>query len=119
MGGPSCRSPTVNSPKLLEFIMGPQSTPLPEYEKPPVSEVVLSVEFLPLPNWRGPHAGLYWSRINNEYPNVDVQPPLPSQIERFGERFWQRPAVRLQMLDADQNRYWFLSNPPTRLIQVQ
>jgi uncharacterized protein (TIGR04255 family) len=94
-------------------------SPLPEFEKPPVSEVAMGVEFLPLANWRSPHAGLYWGRINKEYPQTEVQPPLPSQIEKFGEEFWAQPAFRVELANPDSNRSWFLADPATKLVQVQ
>jgi uncharacterized protein (TIGR04255 family) len=94
-------------------------TTLPEFENPPVSEVALSVQFSPLENWRSAHAGLYWGRINKNYPHTDTQPPLPSQIEKFGAEFWQRPMVRVEFANPDIGRSWFISDPPTKLIQVQ
>jgi uncharacterized protein (TIGR04255 family) len=99
--------------------MTADSAPLPEYERPPVSEVALSIEFSPLQNWRSPHAGIYWAQVQKEYPNTEVQAPLPSQIEKFGESQWQRPRPRVEMLNPDMNRFWFLSEPPNRLVQVQ
>jgi uncharacterized protein (TIGR04255 family) len=99
--------------------MRKQPASLPEFEYPPVSEVALSVEFQPLENWRSPHAGLYWARISSDYPHTDVQAALPSQIEEFGEKFWQRPGVRFEIVNPDVSRFWFLAEPPTRLIQVQ
>jgi uncharacterized protein (TIGR04255 family) len=95
------------------------STPLPEFEEPPISEVALSVEFAALENWRSPHAGLYWSRIKDTYPSTETQPPLPSQIEKFGVEFWQRPGVRVELISPDIARFWFVAEPPTNLIQVQ
>jgi len=93
--------------------------PLPEFESPPVSEVALSVEFLPLPAWRSSHAGLYWSYIRKDYPHTDVQPPVPSQIEKFGEGLWQPPMLRFEVSNADVTRSWFIAEDRTRLIQVQ
>jgi uncharacterized protein (TIGR04255 family) len=95
------------------------ATPLPEFEDPPVSEVALSVQFAPLETWRSPHAGLYWSRISAHYPHTDTQPPLPSQTEKFGIEFWQRPMVRVEIANPDIGRFWFVADPPTKLIQVQ
>jgi uncharacterized protein (TIGR04255 family) len=99
--------------------MGPQPAPLPEYDNPPVSEVALSIEFTPLMKWRSPHAGLYWGQINREYPQTEAQPPIPSQIEKFGEAFWQKTPLQFQMLTGDMNRYWFVAAPGTHLIQLQ
>lgn len=93
---------------------------LPEFQNPPVSEVALSVEFLPLQRWLSPYAGLYWDQISNEYPGIAVHAPLPSQIEKFGGEFWQnRATMRVALPSPDFNRVWFLSEPPTRLIQIQ
>lgn len=99
--------------------MSETKDPLPEFSKPPVSEVALSVEFEPLPNWRSPHAGLYWGLINSQYPNTEVQPPLPSQIEKFDEQTVQVPTVRVELLNPDISRFWFLADPANWLIQVQ
>src|SRR5438132_13880540 len=93
--------------------------PLPEFESPPVSEVALSIEFLPLPAWRVSHAGLYWSHIRKDYPHTDVQPPIPSQIEKFGEGLWQPPLLRFEISNPDVTRSWFITEDRTRLIQIQ
>jgi uncharacterized protein (TIGR04255 family) len=95
------------------------SGPLPEFESPPVSEVALSVEFLPLPDWRGSHAGLYWSHIRKDYPRTDVRPPIPSQIEKFGEGLWQPPLLRIEISNPDVTRSWFITEDRTRLVQIQ
>jgi uncharacterized protein (TIGR04255 family) len=92
---------------------------LPEFENPPVSEVALSVAFSPLPQWQSPHAGLYWGRIRSRYPHTEVHPPIPSQIEQFGDQFWQTPMVSFQIAEADIARTWFLAEPKTHIIQVQ
>lgn len=100
--------------------MNAGTAPLPEFENPPISEVALSVEFAPLENWRSPHAGLYWGQINKTYPKTEVQAPLPSQVEKYGEEFWQnRPGIRIELANPDISRFWFLSDPPTKLIQIQ
>jgi hypothetical protein len=67
------------------------ATPLPEFEDPPVSEVSLSVVFAALVNWRSAHAGLYWNRINSQYPHTETHPPLPTQIEQFDPDIIHRP----------------------------
>lgn len=97
-----------------------KQAPLPEYNSPPVSEVVLSVEFLPLSKWRSSHAGRYWSQISDEYPDTEEKPPLPSQIEKFGTELRQiQNLPRIEMVDANSTRVWFIGNPASRLIQVQ
>jgi uncharacterized protein (TIGR04255 family) len=92
---------------------------LPKFQRPPVSEVALSVQFSPLKDWRSPHAGLYWGRIQTRYPKTESHPPLPSQIERFGADFLEQPQFRIEIASPERARVWFLSEPPTYLIQVQ
>lgn len=98
-----------------------QDTNQPEFGRPPVSEVAISVQFVPLDNWRGPHAGLYWSRISADYPNTEVQPPLLSLVERFGVDFWQREQpIQIRLAGPNpQMRTWFIGKQPTDLVQVQ
>ena len=95
------------------------ASPLPEFDRPPVSEVALSIEFLPLQGWRTPHSGLYWGRLQAQYPHTEVHPPLASQIEKYGEEFWQQPMIRVEVVNPDISRFWFLDDTRTRLIQVQ
>jgi len=96
-----------------------KSRPLPQFKKPPVSEVALSVQFSPLENWRSPHAGIYWGRIHDRYPRTETQPPLPSQIEKFGPDFPELPTVRFEVANLERVRFWFLGEPANELIQVQ
>lgn len=99
--------------------MAQGSAPLPEYATPPVSEVALSVAFAPLENWRAAHAGLFWGLIRSEYPLSEAQPPIPSQIERFGDDFFQTPTMTVDFADLDTARFWFLSEEGTNLVQIQ
>jgi uncharacterized protein (TIGR04255 family) len=103
----------------MALTTAPASSPLPEFDNPPVSEVAISVEFDPLEGWSSPHAGLYWGSIRTDYPHTEVQPPLPSQIEKFGEEFAQTPMLRVETVNPEIMRFWFLADPPTRLVQVQ
>lgn len=104
---------------LIRFILTGQVAPLPEFDRPPVSEVAISAEFDPLPKWKSSHAGLYWAQINATYPLTEVQPPLLSVPERFGEEMWRKPAVQVSMIDPDSSRFWFFSEQKDQLIQVQ
>src|SRR5258708_5390321 len=96
-----------------------EANPQPDFGKPPVSEVLMSVEFLPLQNWRPPHAGLYWGCIDAEYPKTDVQFPIASERERFGDEYWVNQKLRVELAQPESARYWFIGADPTRLIQVQ
>lgn len=95
--------------------------PLPEFTKPPVSEVALSVMFSPLEKWRSAHAGIYWSKIKDRYPLTENYPPIGNQIELFDQE--PKPiktmTFRVDVQNPDAQRYWFLAEPPTKLIQIQ
>jgi uncharacterized protein (TIGR04255 family) len=96
------------------------ATPLPEFTKPPVSEVALSVSFTPLEKWRSAHAGLYWSRIHTAYPLTEVHPPLPFSIETFeGKARASQMAIRVELANPDLQRYWFTTDPASRIVQIQ
>jgi uncharacterized protein (TIGR04255 family) len=92
--------------------------PLPEFDNPPVSEVALSVQFVPLAKWTAAHGGLFWAEVIADYPQADVQPPLVPQVERFGEEYWQRNLL-VEFGEPGAARFWFVGDPPSRLIQVQ
>ncbi|OYZ99648.1 MAG: hypothetical protein B7X99_07155 [Rhizobiales bacterium 17-65-6] len=95
----------------------PGSTP--EYGRPPVSEVALSIEFSPLERWTASQALLYGKLLQEDYPQMEIRPALPSQIEKFGDANWQAPQVRLEVMNPEANRFWFLAEPSNWLIQLQ
>lgn len=86
--------------------------PLPDFENPPVTETVLGVEFQPLSGWLIPHFGLFWERIREEYPHVQVVPPLGPSTEEGEEGVFVS-------VEAPPVRCWFLEPAKNRLIQVQ
>lgn len=92
---------------------------LPAFDRPPVSETALGVEFQPVPGWGVPHFGLFWSEIRSEYPRFEVQPPLASQIERFGSEPQVSPSLIVEFSDAGRSRCWFFHENNARLLQVQ
>jgi uncharacterized protein (TIGR04255 family) len=92
---------------------------MPEFNKPPVSEVAISVAFTPLKNWSSSHALLFGSMINNEYPKMELQAPIISEEEKFGEEFWQQGQLRFEYMSENTNRFWFMTEPSNWLVQVQ
>jgi len=92
--------------------------PLPAYDRPPVSETVLGIEFEPLRGWGIPHFGLFWNEIRADYPKFVVQPPLASQIERFGTDA-RVPALTVEFGDPGRARCWFFHENDVHLLQVQ
>lgn len=63
-----------------------------------------------------PHVGLFWSRIRGQYPACIIQPPLPDEIEMFGEH--EKRQVTLTLGPAN-IRTWFTGANQEWLIQVQ
>ncbi len=95
-------------------------TLLPDFERPPLTEVVLGVQFEPLPGFGSIHAGLFWERICERFPQVRERPPLPAVIERSGGRSSRALKVQWQVVDEPlPTRYWFLNDKGDQLIQLQ
>lgn len=93
---------------------GPLRT-LPDFENPPAVETYMGAYFDPLESWKVPHFGLFWNRIKNDYPKVEVRAPIPSRegVEfEFGVAGPQRE-LKIPI------RCWFINQDDTRLIQVQ
>jgi uncharacterized protein (TIGR04255 family) len=62
--------------------------------------------------WSVPHFGLYWERIREEYPHVQVEHPIASQEE-------VSKGLRVVAVAVPEVRCWFLEPTKNRLIQVQ
>jgi uncharacterized protein (TIGR04255 family) len=93
---------------------------LPEFDAPPVSEVVLGVQSTRL-SVTTPYLGMYWAEIRGRYPKVEMQPPLPPVIERFGSQpqtLGPPQGLRL-MTKPETLRCWFIDEAGSRLIQLQ
>jgi len=99
--------------------MGKNSYNLPEYTSPPVIETVLGVQFNPLSDFQIPHFGLYWSRIREQYPSFEIQPPLGSVFEQFGQKEAQKDVLVRIEKGPPGFRCWFKDQQQTHLIQVQ
>lgn len=87
-----------------------------KYNNSPVIETVLGVEFKPLIQWQIPHFGLYWNRIRSNYQLYAVQPPLPGQVEKFGEEV---NTLTITLGSQPEARCWFFDNKQDWLLQVQ
>lgn len=92
---------------------------LPDYEHPPVVETYLGVQFAPLAQFSIPHFGLYWAKIREEYPEIQVQPPLGPVIEQFGSGVFVQPKVGVEVVTVPELRCWFIEKSGTMLTQVQ
>ncbi len=93
---------------------------LPDYDDPPVVETVLGVQFAPLQGWGVPHFGLFWNEIKAEYPDFQVQPPLPSDVGvSVGLDMGPTTGPRVQVTAGVPVRCWFFDASRARLIQLQ
>jgi uncharacterized protein (TIGR04255 family) len=93
--------------------------PLPEFERPPVDEMVMGVQFDPLHNLHAAHLGLFWSRIQKEYPHTEDQTPLSPTVEPSDIKPSAPTVSAIALTVPPLPRCWFLSEDKTQLIQVQ
>ena len=99
--------------------MTQKPTNLPEYGNPPVTEVVIGIQFDTIDAFTVVHPGLYWQSIRDRYPKVNIQPPLSSVLEIFGD---QKPIIeaKIQLSPIPPlPRCWFLDDSQNRLVQLQ
>lgn len=89
---------------------------LPKYNNPPVIETVVGVEFEPIHSWQIPHFGLFWNRIRSNYQRFSVQPPLPEQVEKFGN---ERNTLTISLNPHPNARCWFFDKNGNWLLQLQ
>jgi len=93
--------------------------PFPKFDRPPVYETVLGVQFDPLKGFSIPHYGLYWGKIQRDYPRYEVHPPLSSAVEQFGSEAIKESKAGIELLTQPEARTWFLNEGETILLQVQ
>jgi uncharacterized protein (TIGR04255 family) len=93
----------------------PLKRTLPDFECPPAVETCLAIHFDPLEGWKLRHFWLFWEQIRQDYPTIEVHPPLA-----------QGPIVALGFEAVDPRkewdipiRCWLMNNDRTRLIQIQ
>ncbi len=93
---------------------------LPDFLKPPVVETVLGVEFAPLAGWDIRHFGLLWGLWQDEYPNFQVQPPLPPTEQPSPEsEFARNVIVSILGIAGPSVRAWYIDASETQLLQIQ
>jgi uncharacterized protein (TIGR04255 family) len=91
---------------------------LPTFDVPPVNEVAIGVDFAPIQGWNVTHYGLLYKHFIERYPNVLAQPPLPAQMETFGEKPPGFP-LSFSFSTAPDTRCWFIDSTDGQLLQVQ
>ncbi len=86
---------------------GPQDL---NFKTPPVVEVACGIRFAPLARLKMPHTGSFWSRIRDEYPNVEHAIPIADPTEfPLSDSVTGLPLPRV----------WFINAAESRLIQFQ
>lgn len=80
--------------------------PFPSYDSPPLNEVSIGLQFQPLERLKIPHFGLFWERIQKQFPNVEHAPPI---IGKNSEPSEWLPLPRV----------WFIDKSDTQLLQLQ
>ena len=83
------------------------------FKNPPIDELVIGAHFdPPLTALRSEHIGLLWTKLRDEFPNIEQREPLGGP-----ENQGMVPAVGGEFLVMP--RFWFVSADETNLIQVQ
>lgn len=91
---------------------------LPEFNNPPVIEVYCRIMFEKLVKLKAPHLGLFWPIIKSDFPDSDVKPNLPLNIETYGNEFYA--GQELQHFEIPQlPRTWFVSKDKSEVLQIQ
>jgi uncharacterized protein (TIGR04255 family) len=98
----------------------PRPPGLPDFTDPPLNEVVVSIQFATPQKYSEAYIREIWALFESDFPRVQEMPALPPTFEVFGGP--ELPAMRLNfgvLTGALRNRYWFLNENGTELIQYQ
>lgn len=91
---------------------------LPDFEEPPLVEVAVGLQFNAPPGYTSLYAGDVFKLFKDRFPKPVEQFPMPPSFELFGNSHPQAFQFNLQP-QIGVNRYWFLSNDESELIQFQ
>lgn len=92
---------------------------LPKFHNPPVTEVALAVQFESLTALRATQLSLLWQDVFRvRFPKIEEHPPRAPAFEEFGIMRPKTIGVEIEHKFPVQ-RFWFLNEPETELIQVQ
>ncbi|MCY3986900.1 MAG: TIGR04255 family protein [Candidatus Dadabacteria bacterium] len=81
-----------------------------KFQNPPINELIITTYFNPpISNLRNEHIGIFWSRINQDFPESSQQIPIGGAEQ----------IVDVQNEISPMPRYWFISKEKTNLLQVQ
>lgn len=87
-----------------------------KFQNPPVMEVACAVTFRLDRPLKSGHVGLYWSKVQDEFPRCEDASPIPAMFEATSNA----PAVTYQVLEMPElRRTWLLNSAGTHLLQLQ
>ncbi|MFN0316576.1 MAG: TIGR04255 family protein [Burkholderiales bacterium] len=97
-----------------------QETDLPNFSNPPIVETVLSIQFERLAAMRSVHFGLFWRRVQSQFPNTEERPPLDPIVEQAVRPIPRAVQVRFEAVETLRlPRFWLLNTAGTEMIQIQ
>ena len=94
---------------------------LPALESPPLIETILGVQFTPIVGFTSGHFGWYWREfLGPDWVKTAEVPPLVDQFESFGERAWKLPIAKLKLMDSmPADRLQIINSEDDHVIQIQ
>jgi uncharacterized protein (TIGR04255 family) len=89
-----------------------------KFKNPPISELVIGVYFdREIPSLRSEHVGLFWGKVQQDFPNIQQQLPVnapvlpPQQIfissESWMPRFWLEASDGSTLMQIQKNAFLF------------
>lgn len=104
---------------LGSYRVTPSENNLPEFEAPPLNEVVMGIQFQPVPAYQQILSHEVWRLFRDQFPVVQEHPPLGPQFETFGMPSAPQMFPINLISGASHDRFWFLSEFGSNLIQFQ
>src|SRR5688572_23207903 len=93
---------------------------LPDYEKRPLDEIVFGIQFEPLKHFGVRNVFRYWSKISEQYPQVEEQQILLHTLEQPDLAPSKKPKLLIAPSDpVPMSRFWFLDATGNNLVQIQ
>ena len=90
-----------------------------DFDNPPLVEVVISVVFRPLKVRTNIELYRLTEPFQKEHPHIQEHPSIERNLEKFGTSKIVRPEPRIEFLQTQNLRYWFLDKSFSRIVQFQ
>ncbi len=93
---------------------------LPALESPPLIETILGVQFAPIVGFTSGHFGWYWKEfLGPDWVKTAEVLPVQDQFESFGERAWKLPIAKLKLMESLMPRLQIINSDDDHVIQIQ